>query len=80
MNIAPPQPQKPSGESTAVMSAIPLAAVDLPLKVLAWADGNHTNVTYTSPDELARRYGLTADLTAKLAGIAALTDALVSLG
>lgn len=66
------------GSGTAVMAAAPLAAVDLPLKVLVWADGDHTNVSYTTPTELARRYRLSVDLAAKLAGIDALTDALTS--
>lgn len=66
------------GSGTAVMAASPLAALDLPLKVLVWADGDHTNVTYTTPAELARRYRLSADLAAKLAGIEALTDALTA--
>jgi uncharacterized protein (DUF302 family) len=50
--------------------------VDLPLKVLVWADGDHTNVSYTRPAELARRHRLTPDLAAELAGIDAITDAL----
>ena len=32
-----------------VMDAVPLAAPDLPLKILIWADGNRTNVTHYSP-------------------------------
>lgn len=63
---------------TAVMAAFPLAALDLPLKVLIWADGDHTNITYTAPAEIARRYELSTDLAAKLAGIDILTDALSS--
>jgi uncharacterized protein (DUF302 family) len=63
---------------TLVMQAAPLAAVDLPLKVLVWADGAQTKVSYVAPAALGTRYGLTADLTAKLAGIGPLTDALVA--
>ena len=63
---------------TPVMDAAPLAALDLPLKVLIWADGSRTNVTYYSPAALAARYGLTAELAASLAGIDPLTDALVT--
>src|ERR1700745_3755653 len=33
---------------TPVMDAAPLSALDLPLKVLIWADGSRTNVTYYS--------------------------------
>jgi len=63
---------------TLVMQAAPLSALDLPLKVLVWADGAQTKVTYVAPAALGARYGLTADLTAKLAGIDPLTDALVA--
>ena len=35
------------------MVASPLAALDLPLKVLVWADGQQTNVSY--PATSARR-------------------------
>ena len=63
---------------TPVMDAAPLSALDLPLKVLIWADGNQTNVTYYSPAAIAARYELSDELAAKLAGIDPLTDALVA--
>ena len=63
---------------TPVMEAAPLAALDLPLKVLIWDDGGQTTVTYTAPEALAARYGLSAELAARLAGIGPLTDALVA--
>jgi len=63
---------------TLVMQAAPLSAVDLPLKVAVWADGAQTKVSYTAPAALGARYGLGADLTAKLAGIDPVTDALVA--
>jgi uncharacterized protein (DUF302 family) len=63
---------------TPVMDAVPLAALDLPLKVLIWADGDQVKVSYVAPAELDRRHQLGADLTARLAGIDALTDALVA--
>ena len=62
---------------TRVMDAVPLAALDLPLKVLVWADGNRTQISYLSPTALGTRYGLSPDLVANLAGIGPLTDALV---
>ena len=49
---------------TPVMEAVPLAALDLPLKVLVWADGDQTKVTYTAPAALAARYGLSDELVA----------------
>ncbi|HTW21548.1 MAG TPA: DUF302 domain-containing protein, partial [Mycobacteriales bacterium] len=63
---------------TTVMAAAPLAALDLPLKVLIWADGDATKVSYLSPDALAARYRLDPDVAQNLAGIEPLTDALVS--
>jgi uncharacterized protein (DUF302 family) len=64
---------------TGVMEAAPLSALDLPLKVLVWADGERgTQVSYTAPSALAARYGLTAEQAAAFEGIEGLTDALVS--
>jgi uncharacterized protein (DUF302 family) len=63
---------------TPVMHDAPLSALDLPLKVLVWADGDQTKVTYLAPDALASRYGLGPELAQNLAGIDPLTDALVA--
>ena len=60
---------------TPAMVAQPLAALDLPLKVLVWDDAGRTTLTYTAPAALAARYGLSSELAAPLAGIDALTDA-----
>jgi uncharacterized protein (DUF302 family) len=59
---------------TPVMVSAPLAAVDLPLKVLVWADGAQTRISYTAPSALAARYDLDEELASRLAGIEALTD------
>ncbi len=64
---------------TPVMQAAPLAALDLPLKVLVWSDGDQTKVSYTSPSALATRYQLADELAARLAGIDAVTDAITGL-
>jgi uncharacterized protein (DUF302 family) len=63
---------------TPVMVASPLAALDLPLKVLVWSDGGQTKVSYYDPRALAARHHVSADLAGNLAGINALTDALVA--
>lgn len=63
---------------TAVMAAAPLSALDLPLKVLIWADDDQTKVSYLGPEALAARYELNAELAQNLAGIDPLTDALVA--
>jgi uncharacterized protein (DUF302 family) len=62
---------------TPVMVAAPLAALDLPLKVLVWADAGQTNVSYTAPAALAGRYGLNDELSSPLSGIDALTSAVI---
>ncbi len=62
---------------TPVMVAAPLAALDLPLKVLVWEDGHQTKVSYTAPSELAARYELSDGLATRLAGINALTDTVI---
>jgi uncharacterized protein (DUF302 family) len=63
---------------TPVMVAVPLSALDLPLKVLIWADEGQVKVSYYAPDELGRRHGLPEDLVEKLAGIGPITDALTA--
>jgi uncharacterized protein (DUF302 family) len=63
---------------TPVMQTAPLAALDLPLKILVWDEDGQTRVSYTAPSELGARYGLSDELAARLAGIDGLTDALVS--
>jgi uncharacterized protein (DUF302 family) len=63
---------------TPVMEAVPLVALDLPLKVLVWSDDGQTKLTYTSPAALADRYGLDDELAARLAAIEGLTSAVVA--
>jgi uncharacterized protein (DUF302 family) len=62
---------------TPVMDAHPLAALDLPLKLLVWDDAGQTRVSYTAPAALAARHGLDADEAARLAGIEPVSDAVV---
>src|ERR1700733_10850017 len=47
---------------TPVMAAAPLSALDLPLKVLIWADGGQTKVSYFAPAALAASHHLGDDL------------------
>jgi uncharacterized protein (DUF302 family) len=63
---------------TPVMQAVPVAALDLPLKVLVWDDQGQTKLTYTAPAALAARWGLSDDLAARLAAIDPLTDAVIA--
>jgi uncharacterized protein (DUF302 family) len=63
---------------TPVMQAMPLVALDLPLKLLIWDDGGRTKVSYTAPDALAARYNVSDELAQRLAGIGPISDALVA--
>jgi uncharacterized protein (DUF302 family) len=64
---------------TPVMAAAPLAALDLPRKVLVWAaDDYQTRLSYAEPSAVARRYGVSAELAAGLAGINELTSAAIA--
>ena len=63
---------------TPVMQARPLAALDLPLKVLVWDDSGQTKITYAPPAALAARYGIPDELAAPLGAINVLTDAVIA--
>lgn len=63
---------------TPVMQSVPLAALDLPLKILVWDDNGATKVSYTPPTTLASRYQLTEELAQRIAGIGPISDALVA--
>jgi uncharacterized protein (DUF302 family) len=64
---------------TPVMVAAPLSALDLPLKLLVWADHDGaTHVSYVDPAVLAARYGLGPEQAAAFAAINALSDAVVA--
>src|SRR5579872_6948689 len=49
-------------QGTPVMMAAPLAALDLPLKIVVWADGDQTQVSYLAPRAFADRYHLSGEL------------------
>jgi uncharacterized protein (DUF302 family) len=63
---------------TPVMESVPMAALDLPLKVLIWADEAQTKVSYAATVYLVTRHHLAPQLRGNLSGIDALTDALVA--
>ena len=63
--------------ATRVIEAAPLAALDLPLRVVVWEDAHQTLVSYPSPGAVARRYGLEGDLADALASIDALISAVI---
>lgn len=62
---------------TGLMAAFPLAALDLPLKLLVWEEQGVVSVAYTPASEIAARYGVTGmdQLIANMDGaLNALTD------
>lgn len=62
----------PAG-GTPAMVAAPLAAIDLPLKLLVWQDdGGAVWMSHVDPQWLAGRHGLAADLAAPLGAAAKL--------
>jgi Uncharacterized conserved protein len=55
---------------TPVMLAAPSSAIDLPLKILVWEDGQgQVRITYTSPGYLQERHKLPQDLVQDIAVI-----------
>jgi uncharacterized protein (DUF302 family) len=68
----------PAG-GTPLMAATPGAALDLPLKVLAWADrSGRCWVSFNTPDYLQQRHGFPAALMANIAGLEKLVQAAVT--
>jgi uncharacterized protein (DUF302 family) len=62
----------------AVMLAAPLAASDIPLKVLVWADGNGAvSVSYNSPGFLAARHHIEGALRAPFDAVESIVEAVV---
>ena len=58
----------------------PLAALDLPLKVLVSEDSaGSVSVSYNSPSYLAERHHLSDELRSRFEPIEAITDALVTV-
>ena len=63
--------------ATAVIKAAPLAALDLPLRVVVWEDEHQTLVSYQAPAAVARRYGLDEDLADALRFVDAVIAAVI---
>jgi uncharacterized protein DUF302 len=62
-----------------IMLDAPLAALDLPLKVLVWENpAGGSFVSHLDPAYLGARHQLADDLTARIVGINAITDAAVA--
>jgi len=62
----------------AVMLAAPLAALDLPLKVLVWEDGNGVvSVSYNSPGFMAERLHIEGALRAHFDAVESIVEEVV---
>jgi uncharacterized protein (DUF302 family) len=62
----------------AAMVAAPLAALDIPLKVLVWVDGNGAvSVSYNSPGFLSERHHLEGELRAPFDAVESIVEAAV---
>jgi uncharacterized protein (DUF302 family) len=60
---------------TPVMLAAPTAAIDLPLKALAWQDSDgKVWLSYNDPEYLKRRFGLTDEQIKTIAGTGSLIE------
>ena len=60
---------------TALMVARPTAAIDLPMKALAWEDKDgKVWLTYNAPELLKERHGVPAELTARLEPVGKLLE------
>ena len=65
----------------ALMVAAPLAALDIPLKVLVWEDGNGVvSVSYNSPGFLAERYHIEGALRAPFDAVESIVETVVGGG
>jgi uncharacterized protein (DUF302 family) len=61
-----------------VMLAAPLAALDIPLKVLVWEDGSGAvSVSYNSPVFLAERYHIEGALRAPFDAVESIVEAVL---
>jgi uncharacterized protein (DUF302 family) len=66
---------------TPLMAAVPLSAMDLPLKILVWQDDeDQVWMTYLSAEWLADRYGLTPQQAQPLAAAEAMTGRVATSG
>jgi uncharacterized protein (DUF302 family) len=64
---------------TSLMLAVPVAGLDLPIKVLAWEDADgKVWAAYNDPQYIVRRYGLPSTLAANLSAVIPVIEASVA--
>jgi uncharacterized protein (DUF302 family) len=59
---------------TPLLQASPTIALDLPLKIAVWQDGEGAWVGYNTPEYLGSRHGVPGALLANIAGVRALAE------
>jgi uncharacterized protein (DUF302 family) len=62
---------------TPLMDAFPLVALELPLKLLVWEEGDNVYVAYVTMSEIAARYGV-AGMDERIAAADRAVDALIN--
>jgi uncharacterized protein (DUF302 family) len=60
-------------DATRVVDAVPLAALDLPFRVVVWEDEYQARLSYPAPAAVARRLGLDGELADIVAAIDSVT-------
>ncbi|MEV7012896.1 DUF302 domain-containing protein [Streptosporangium sp. NPDC051022] len=64
---------------TPLMIAVPLLAIDLPMKILIWQDeSGRTRVSHHDVADLQKQHGLTDDQAAPLRGVATLATEIIA--
>src|SRR5262249_48560611 len=66
-----------SEAAAAAIIAAPLAALDVPFRILVWFDGCQTRIGYAAPVEIGRRHDLPDEVAAALTAIDVVTSAVV---
>jgi uncharacterized protein (DUF302 family) len=61
-----------------VITASPLAALDLPLRALVWDDAGKTKISYYEPEALIGRHQVSRNLAAYLSGMDDLIGAVIA--
>lgn len=64
--------------ATPAIEAAPLAALELPLRVVVWEDGHQIRISYPAPTAVARRNGLEGGLAAALSSIDGIVSAVIN--
>jgi uncharacterized protein (DUF302 family) len=63
--------------AAAEIAATPLAALDLPLRVVVWEDGYQTKISYATPDGPATRDPLNGEVAARRSPMEAVIESVI---